>query len=68
MLWLTTNDTGDSVHPRIRGEHSVPLDAMDLMDGSSPHTRGTFMNMNKDIVARRFIPAYAGNITASAFT
>ena len=54
-----------SVHPRIRGEHSWLHIPYGKRDGSSPHTRGT-RSLAIPVTARlRFIPAYAGNTSAS---
>ena len=52
-----------SVHPRIRGERFVVVDADMMFSGSSPHTRGTLSPDEPLQARRRFIPAYAGNAT-----
>ena len=48
-------------HPRIRGEHSWPVDVGGAEGGSSPHTRGapTFSAMLSPPLG--IIPAYAGS-------
>ena len=53
------------VHPRIRGERSRAVRSLLTRPGSSPHTRGTPHLHVGRFVARRFIPAYAGNATNS---
>ena len=50
-----------SVHPRIRGERTHTRNDSGSSLGSSPHTRGTHGKRLRAIVAKRFIPAYAGN-------
>ena len=50
-----------TVHPRIRGERPVVVQAATGADGSSPHTRGTPAIGWRLARAGRFIPAYAGN-------
>ena len=50
-----------SVHPRIRGERPTAGTRLKISHGSSPHTRGTRAPTRQHVVARRFIPAYAGN-------
>ena len=55
-----------TVHPRIRGERIQPaLDRPDLT-GSSPHTRGTCPSGGPPPGRKRFIPAYAGNVSGRA--
>ena len=51
------------VHPRVRGEHGTAafLEVNDT--GSSPRTRGTCNIRLSRPGRRRFIPAYAGNMT-----
>ena len=50
-----------AVHPRIRGErHPDKVNGL-VLDGSSPHTRGTLTHNTPGLRPRRFIPAYAGN-------
>ena len=51
-------------HPRIRGEHDIGLLALDLVSGSSPHTRGAQRYAQSTYSLDRIIPAYAGS-TAS---
>ena len=50
-----------SVHPRIRGERDFIGCPQRGVVGSSPHTRGTHLQAEKDAAKARFIPAYAGN-------
>ena len=50
-----------TVHPRSRGEHSVPLHPAGLYDGSSPLARGTHTGTRGERHEHRFIPARAGN-------
>ena len=53
--------SGNSVHPRLRGELlSEPL-LKTAWFGSSPLTRGTLLSIGARIFCVRFIPAYAGN-------
>ena len=49
------------VHPRMRGEHRVRRSFIAVSFGSSPHARGTRGHFNAALVAKRFIPACAGN-------
>ena len=48
-------------HPRIRGEHDIGLLALDLVSGSSPHTRGAQLIVVGHDETQRIIPAYAGS-------
>ena len=50
-----------AVHPRWRGEHSVPASAAALCAGSSPLARGTHAVSGILAKNKRFIPAGAGN-------
>ena len=50
-----------SVHPRIRGERERVQVEYRRLVGSSPHTRGTPDIHRNQLLAERFIPAYAGN-------
>ena len=50
-----------SVHPRIRGERHTGWSCAEIMNGSSPHTRGTLEMYEIPVWEPRFIPAYAGN-------
>ena len=54
-----------SVHPRARGEHNLGTTACKYNPGSSPRTRGTYAGGQAGGGIRRFIPAHAGNISAS---
>ena len=55
----------ESVHPRIRGERPADIEIGRMSVGSSPHTRGTLIRIHPDTDRRRFIPAYAGNASAT---
>ena len=55
---------GSPVHPRIRGERCGYWAMADIVDGSSPHTRGTPFHRLYRFPTMRFIPAYAGNAPA----
>ena len=48
-------------HPRIRGEHVVPIPGETLACGSSPHTRGAPRSAPEAWARVRIIPAYAGS-------
>ena len=48
-------------HPRIRGEHSVPLAPPRALPGSSPHTRGARPLGKGPPAGNGIIPAYAGS-------
>ncbi len=50
-----------AVYPRWRGELAYSVSPLDSAAGLSPLARGTHMQHAADIVARRFIPAGAGN-------
>ena len=54
-----------SVHPRTCGEHLAPLQIGRTVDGSSPHVRGTLPPSLASLDFPRFIPARAGNTSAS---
>ncbi len=53
-----------TVHPRMRGERRGPAQTANVVDGSSPHARGTRLVALIDWVGGRFIPACAGNAAA----
>ncbi len=55
-----------TVHPRMRGEHQAPIRQRDRQNGSSPHARGTPIELDAHIDVERFIPACAGNTGAGA--
>ena len=57
LLSLSVN----SVHPRMRGERMVPTGCVAVVDGSSPHARGTLLGVFRPLAGTRFIPACAGN-------
>ena len=48
-------------HPRIRGEHLIPVIDGCCLAGSSPHTRGAQTGDLRDGRYQRIIPAYAGS-------
>ena len=48
-------------HPRIRGEHPLFDHERSRREGSSPHTRGARVVVEKPVVVRGIIPAYAGS-------
>ena len=52
-------------HPRIRGEHSSRSDKSNLIQGSSPHTRGAREGARAVVRRAGIIPAYAGSTMAS---
>jgi len=49
------------VHPRARGERLTIATTAPISGGSSPRTRGTRFSLRCPHLARRFIPAHAGN-------
>ncbi len=54
-----------AVHPRVRGEHCGVGSATRPCGGSSPRARGTLWPRARPGLARRFIPACAGNTGAT---
>ena len=52
---------GPQDHPRIRGEHNVRFPSGSLIQGSSPHPRGTPAHASQKISFAGIIPASAGN-------
>ena len=52
-------------HPRIRGEHTLPVPYLIPRPGSSPHTRGARRRRRARPSAGRIIPAYAGSTGSS---
>ena len=49
------------VHPRMRGERPFSITPRMRRNGSSPHARGTRVQVRISPAAARFIPACAGN-------
>ena len=60
VRWSTT------VHPRVCGEHMCEIPVPQDVVGSSPRVRGTLSVRRVGDVARRFIPACAGNTIRSS--
>ncbi len=58
---ISTGHCITPVHPRMRGEHFLPLASGYTVIGSSPHARGTHCLSQSRQARRRFIPACAGN-------
>ncbi len=58
---VITAIAGLAVHPRVGGEHPDARLGATPDVGSSPRGRGTRDRAGKSAVARRFIPAWAGN-------
>ena len=52
---------GHSVHPRVCGEHHLPMLKKEVLGGSSPRVRGTRLQPTGVAAVGRFIPACAGN-------
>ena len=48
-------------HPRICGEHRYRMERHHVRWGSSPHMRGTLLNIHVSFPSCGIIPAYAGN-------
>ena len=59
MHWLLP------VHPRMRGERRAERGRTGSLGGSSPHARGTQPHLVHHALIQRFIPACAGNASAS---
>ena len=55
-----------TVHPRACGEHSIKTEERQKNNGSSPRLRGTYKMACLLLWFARFIPAPAGNITATS--
>ena len=55
-------------HPRSRGEHDVVQGWLQVVIGSSPLARGTPFRLGLLFLARRLIPARAGNTRAASPT
>ena len=58
--------SGNTVHPRVCGEHSAPAPTSMGVPGSSPRVRGTLRRRVARRNGQRFIPACAGNTGSSA--
>ena len=56
----------DPVHPRMRGEHGLGIIGYKSANGSSPHALGTPPSDPAASGRNRFIPACAGNTSASS--
>ncbi len=68
ISWQPPDRRRVSVHPRTRGEHIAHPWSTTDNTGSSPHTRGTFLQLLLTDERIRFIPAHAGNMSeATAF-
>ena len=57
-----------TVHPRVCGEHLLAAEVIAYQLGSSPRVRGTFPPIPYRPPQRRFIPACAGNISATGIS
>ena len=57
----TTPNTCSADHPRIRGEHGAAEALTNVLDGSSPHTRGAPRRRPARLRRPGIIPAYAGS-------
>ncbi len=55
------SEFGETVHPRVCGEHSAVERYPRFMFGSSPRVRGTRVDTCRAVCFDRFIPACAGN-------
>ena len=53
--------TGCTAHPRLRGEHALPVQVKTLTGGSSPLTRGAHRDSRDRGALIGLIPAYAGS-------
>ena len=62
--WKVTGNPAD--HPRIRGEHALPVTAGRNTPGSSPHTRGAPAGLLVGEPGQGIIPAYAGSTVAGS--
>ena len=54
-------------HPRIRGEHTLPINTWTAGGGSSPHSRGALDPQFEDRLPRGIIPAFAGSTHPAAW-
>ena len=57
-------ETENSVHPRVCGEHTGRIGPVTPVTGSSPRLRGTHKHGQALADLFRFIPAFAGNTTS----
>ena len=60
-LWSRNPSAYFGDHPRMCGEHSAANVRMLVHMGSSPHVRGTLVDVDIVVVFRGIIPACAGN-------
>ena len=51
----------EGVHPHTRGEHDIVKIRAAIGSGSSPHTWGTLLSVERQEEHRRFIPTHVGN-------
>ena len=62
---MRPSTSGESAHPRSRGENEFLITLNGPPDGSSPLTRGKRRKMGYGDAAWRLIPAHAGKTTAT---
>ena len=56
----------EPLHPRVGGEHPLPVADAPALSGSSPRGRGTRIHPQRQPESHWFIPAWAGNTVASS--